>query len=225
LDFFWIFFEFFSFTHTTLIGWVLAKKLWTVFNKRLLTGKYNAIVNILIYSIDFLLFVLKRPFRDNTVNFSQAISTFSNMLAIVIAALPHMISEDEVPRFLTGTLVMWVTSASTGVLVIAAALDPVWAFLSHGVKLTVLSRKGAPAVAAGRGMLVALWVRFQIIFMTRQKAASNTRIKQAKDKQKIRQTEKEEGEVKVEGKPEIDFVEHAEIVQQKAHFNHRWYVE
>ena len=120
----------------SIIGWILLKKIWTVLNKHLLEGQYNAVTNIVIYVIDFLLFAWKRPFRDNTVNFSQGLAAFSNMAAITIAALPHIVDKNKLWPFISDSaIVMWVTTAGTGVMAAMAALDPIFAFLGVGVQL------------------------------------------------------------------------------------------
>ena len=67
-----------------ILLWILIKKIWTSLNKHLLEGQYNAVTNIFIYVLDFVLFVWKRPFRDNTVNLAQGLSAFSNMAAITV---------------------------------------------------------------------------------------------------------------------------------------------
>ena len=46
-----------------VIGWIFSKKLFVALNKRLLEGSHNAVVNLVIYGIDLLLFAWKRPFR------------------------------------------------------------------------------------------------------------------------------------------------------------------
>ena len=126
----------------TIIGWIIFKKVWTALNKHLLEGQYNAITNIVIYVIDFVLFVWKRPFRDNTVNFSQGLAALSNMAAITFAALPHILDRNNLPSFfLDGAVVMWVTTAGTGVMAAIAALDPIFAFFGVTVQLGELVAK------------------------------------------------------------------------------------
>ena len=51
-----------------IIGWILGKKIFTSINKHLLNGEYNAYTNVVIYVLDFLIFLGFRPFRDTMVS-------------------------------------------------------------------------------------------------------------------------------------------------------------
>jgi hypothetical protein len=57
-----------------IFTWVLVKKLFAALNKQLLGGAQNAIVNIVVYSCDFLIFAWALPFSDNMVNMSQVLA-------------------------------------------------------------------------------------------------------------------------------------------------------
>jgi hypothetical protein len=46
---------------------MLGKKIFAALVKNLLNGQFNAVANIVIYSIEFVIFWLYRPFRDNMV--------------------------------------------------------------------------------------------------------------------------------------------------------------
>lgn len=54
-----------------IVAWVLSKKILVSLNKHLLDGALNGAAFIFIFSADLLLFMWKRPFRDNLVNLSQ----------------------------------------------------------------------------------------------------------------------------------------------------------
>lgn len=158
----------------TIIGWILLKKIWTNLNKHLLQNQYNAVTNVAIYSIDCLLFVGYRPFRDNFVNFSQGLAAFSNLVAILLAALPHILPNGTLPGFFSGEVVMWVTTAGTGVLTVVAALDPTWAAMGFAVQLGTqatsvcgICKVGGAGGATFATTLTALWVRVQKIFLAR----------------------------------------------------------
>ena len=89
--------------------WVLTKKLFTALTKQMLDGKQNAVANIVIYSIDLLIFVVFRPFRDNVVNYSQILAASSNILGVIIAALPIILPDDMIPSWISGPIVMMIT--------------------------------------------------------------------------------------------------------------------
>jgi len=89
--------------------WVLTKKLFAALTKQLLDGKQNAVANVIIYSVDLLIFVLFRPFRDNVVNLSQILAASSNILGVVIAALPIMLPEHMIPSWVSGPIVVFIT--------------------------------------------------------------------------------------------------------------------
>ena len=57
-----------------IIGWVLGKKVLSGLNKSLLESAHNAIINIVIYSFDFIIFVWKWPFRFDLAWFILEIS-------------------------------------------------------------------------------------------------------------------------------------------------------
>ena len=92
-----------------IAAWVLTKKLFTALTKQVLDGKQNAVANIVIYSLELLLFVLFRPFRDNVVNFSQILAASSNIMGVVIAALPIILPADVIPAWVSGPIVIFIT--------------------------------------------------------------------------------------------------------------------
>ena len=52
---------------TLILGFMLGKKIFTALVKNLLNGQFNAVANIVVYSLEFVIFWLYRPFRDNMV--------------------------------------------------------------------------------------------------------------------------------------------------------------
>lgn len=142
-------------------------------NKRLLDGSYNAVINIIIYSIDLMIFLAQRPFRDNMVNMSQVLAASANLTAIFLAALPMLLPADLVPNWLSGPIVMIVTTIGTAILTLAAALDPLFAALG-----AVTAFGGQVFKCCGFGGMCgrflgttnnALIIRFQKIFLARGK--------------------------------------------------------
>ena len=131
-----------------IFSWVLLKKMLAAINKNLLQGSHNAVINIVLYTLDLALFVFKHPFRDNMVNFSQMLAAASNLMAIIVAALPMILPENLVPEWIHGPVVMWITVAGTTVLTLAAALDPLWSALGFvaviGSQVTSCCRIGGP---------------------------------------------------------------------------------
>ena len=92
-----------------IAAWVLSKKLFASLTKQMLDGKQNAVANIVLYSIDLLIFIIFRPFRDNVVNFSQILAASSNILGVIIAALPFMLPDDMIPSWISGPIVVMIT--------------------------------------------------------------------------------------------------------------------
>lgn len=158
-----------------IIGWILLKKIWTNLTKHLLETHFNAAANVAIYSIDFLLFFRYRPFRDNLVNFSQGLAALSNFLAILLAALPHLIPKEMMPGWVSGELTMWVTTAGTAVLTVFALLDPTFAVMGQAVQLGSHVGKVCGMCKIGGGSagdlmattLTSLRVRFEKILLAR----------------------------------------------------------
>jgi hypothetical protein len=63
------------------------------------------------------------------VNFAQSLAACSNLFAILIAALPKLLSDDLVPGWFGGSAVMLVTTIGTAVMAVFAFLDPLFKFL------------------------------------------------------------------------------------------------
>lgn len=155
--------------------------------------------------------------RDNLVNFSQVLAATSNLCAVVLAALPVLVA--EVPDWLTGPLVILVTTVGTAILTLAAALDPIMSFFGAvtavgGQLATCLGLGGVAGrtLATGRNIIQN---KLQVIFLGRAKAAAARQLAKEKAKQAAAaQTEKEEeaesGELghRLQG-----------IVSKRGHFN------
>lgn len=60
------------------------------------------------------------------VNLSQSLAALSNLFAIILAALPTILSKDKVPSFVGGPAVMLATTAGTAVMAVFAFLDPLF---------------------------------------------------------------------------------------------------
>ena len=159
-----------------LITWLLLKKVFNALNKNWLDGKYNAVAHVVIYSVDVALFCWFRPFRDHTVNMSQSLGAISNLLGILVAALPILIP-DLVPDWFDGFLVMIISSAGTAVMAIQALMDPIFKLTGT---LFIFTGKAAGILES---VGTALWVRFQIIFMGRTKRAASRRLAAEKARQ------------------------------------------
>jgi len=170
-----------------IILWVHAKKVAVALNKRLLGGSSNALLNVVLYVLDFLLFAWQVPFRDNLVNFSQSLAAAANLAAIIVAALPLLLPEHLIPGWLYGPVVMWITVAGTSILTVAAALDPVLSFF--GLAIAFGRRLSVSCLATGElgkacGLLqTILWVRFQTICLNRSKKAALAKVERAKDEE------------------------------------------
>lgn len=130
--------------------------------------------------------------RDNLVNFSQVLAATSNLCAVVLAALPMLLP--EAPKWLTGPLVMIVTTVGTAILTLAAALDPVMSFFGAvtavGGQLATCMGLGGVAgrtLATGRNIIQN---KLQVIFLGRAKAEAARQL--AKDKAKKAAAEKGE---------------------------------
>ena len=164
-----------------LISWLLAKKVFNAINKNWLDGKYNAMAHVFIYSMDVVLFVIVRPFRDQTVNFSQILGSISNLLGILVAALP-ILTPDFVPAWFDGTLVMMISSAGTAVMALQALMDPFFKLTGTAFAMTGQARQALSGcrscnvggICASVG--TALWVRIQKIMLGRTKAAANRKL-------------------------------------------------
>ena len=162
-----------------IMAWVLLKKIFTALTKHLLDGSHNAITNIVIYTIDLILFAWKRPFRDNLVNLSQSLVVASNLMAVVIAAFPVLLPDNLVPAWVRGPVVMWFTTASASVLALAAVLDPVFKVL--GVMSFVGSKLAQINIGPFVGVLyAAVMARLQVIFLGRSKAWAKTKVEKAR---------------------------------------------
>ena len=119
-----------------ICGWQLLKKLLSGFNKNVLEGKINAVVNAVIYFLDMVVFIGFTPFRDNIVNLSSILTSISNFCAIMIAVLLLTAPDGYLPEWLTGDLVMWLTVAGTGVSTVSALLDPLFQLAGVTVQVT-----------------------------------------------------------------------------------------
>lgn len=173
----------------------------------------------------------KRPFRDNTINFSQGLASVSSFLSILIAALPFILPIDKMPDFFSCTLVMWITTAGTAVLVVAAVLDSICLFLGQGVQLVGLVTRlcfgckiGGPCGAVVATIISALWVRFQLIFLTRSKAAADARVANAKvrahQEKEPKDAEKQENDGEMARKKEC--AEYTGLVKRMGALTHHW---
>jgi hypothetical protein len=147
-------------------SWMLAKKIFNAMNKNWLDGRYNATANIVICCVEFVMFSCFRPFRDNTVNISKVVGAASNLMGVLVAALPFLLP--EVPDWLDGALVMLVTRAGTLVMAAQACMDPIMSFIGTAFEV---SGKAASACLNGdlakmcniggvvSSVGTALWVR------------------------------------------------------------------
>jgi len=172
-----------------LISWLLAKKIFNALNKNWLDGKYNAVAHVVIYSVDVVLFVIVRPFRDQTVNLSQILGSISNLLGILAAALP-ILMPDFVPDWLNGSLVMMISSAGTAVMAMQALMDPLFKLcgtlfaVSGQAKdklfTTFMQLRSCNVAGICSSVGTALWVRFQTIFLVRAKTAAASKLNSIK---------------------------------------------
>ena len=193
-----------------IMAWVLLKKIFTALTKHLLDGSHNAITNIVIYTIDLILFAWKRPFRDNMVNFSQGLAAASNFMAVLIAAFPVLLPEHLVPAWFRGPVVMWLSTASASVLALAAILDPVvkalggmyWVGSSVGSMLTQIRIGSFVAVLYG-----VVWARLQVMFLGRSKAWAKTKT------QKARKTAQQTGHASAGGHRDVEYDEWLQLVE------------
>ena len=188
-----------------IFSWVLFKKLLAALNKHLLEGGHNAVVNIVLYTLDLCLFVWKWPFRDNMVNFSQMLAAVSNLMAIIVAALPMLLPENMIPEFIRGPVVMWITIAGTTVLTIAAAFDPLWSALGFvaviGGRVTSCCNIGGAGGTLIANLRATLWVRFQMICLGRLKTKAADQVKEVHHQARAASTAVKRGKRARDGTP------------------------
>jgi len=180
-----------------IFSWVLFKKLFAALNKHLLHDAHNAIINIVLYSLDLLVFVFMWPFRDNVVSVSQMLAAAANLMAIVIAALPMLMPENWIPEVIRGPLVMWITIAGTTVLTVAAALDPVWTLLGLAVVLgkqvTSCFNLEGPAGTLLANLQATLSVRFEMICLGRVKTKASQKVNAARQQRRTEEVQAKGG--------------------------------
>jgi len=153
---------------TFVSTWILCKKAFNAINKNWLNGKYNAIVHIVIYSVDLLMFAFFRPFRDNVVNVTQVFASMCNLMSVILAALPFLLPDVELPAWINGSLTIFITAAGTMIMAIEAVLRPM--FQVTGLVQVGISKFNINGILVSIG--TALWVRFQVICMGRTRAAA-----------------------------------------------------
>jgi len=125
-------------------------------------ARANALILVMVYMIELVLLVWKRPFRDGWVNISGVLTTFSNFFAIGMAALPIVLPDFEAPDWLSDTA-MQLAIVSTAILAAGTLLGPV----------TDVCSKAVPSVSllmtSLSGLASVLWVRLQLICFDRGK--------------------------------------------------------
>ena len=168
-----------------ILSWVLFKKLWNAFNKNWLDGRANAISNIIVYVVELLLIICNRPFRDNHVNLSTAITSFTNLAGIIIAAAPFMLPSNWLPDVFGPALIITVATVGTLIAALQSILDPIGLALKHanqGASSLIVACGHCSCDIGGVCKTVgqALWTRWQLIFLNRQKAAAARSIAEAK---------------------------------------------
>ena len=166
-----------------IAAWVLMKKIFASLTKQMFDGAQNAIANVVIYSLDLLLFVWFRPFRDNLVNFAQTLAASSNLMGIIVSALPMLLPENLIPGWIRGPVVMWVTVAGTSILTVAAVFDPIFSVLgivaTVGGKVTSVCNLGGASGIFLANLRATLWVRIQMICIGRTKQKASIAVKKA----------------------------------------------
>ena len=73
--------------------------------------------------IELVLHVFFRPFRDNTVGLSQALSAVTNLAGVLTAALPFLA---EAPEWMNPGFLMFISVAGTSVQLVQAMMDPIF---------------------------------------------------------------------------------------------------
>lgn len=162
-----------------IITWILLKKIFQSINKNVLNGKYNAIVHIVISTVDLLTFAVYRPFRDNMVNVSQSLAACTNLISVLIAALPFLAPEEWVPEWMTTALQITVVTIGTMILAFQAILDPISKIAGPVFQVTgrMVTTCGSCNLGGALATLgTALWVRFQLICLNRTAAAAKTEL-------------------------------------------------
>ena len=157
--------------------WTLAKKIFNALNKHMFVGANNAVVSIAIYGIDLVLHVFFRPFRDNTVGLSQALSAVTNLAGVLTAALPFLA---EAPEWMNPGFLMFISVAGTSVQLLQAMMDPIFKGTTFILSLAGAGSPVASTTGFGktaRAFWDALKTRFGKIFMARSKAAAAAHVK------------------------------------------------
>jgi len=125
---FWSFFVsslFASFWGVT--SWLLLKKICLALTKNMLHGMANAIVNIVIYSVDLCIFLFKRPLALTVFNLAQSLCATANLATIITVSVPTMSSEHKAKMDTLGPVVMWMSICSSAILILLLTLGPIWA--------------------------------------------------------------------------------------------------
>ena len=135
------------------------------------------------------------PFRDNVVNFAQALTSLSNFVAILIASLTISVPKDALPTWATEGIIMWLVVAGTGLQTVVALLGPVFAFFGVAFQVsgyvTSCCLLGDKASVVTKSLAAAMWVRFQMICMNRTKAKLK---RDREESDKAKKLEKELGD-------------------------------
>jgi hypothetical protein len=111
-------------------------------------ARANALILMMVYTIELVILVWKRPFRDGWVNISGIFTAVSNFLAIWVAAAPIVLPDFEGPD--------WLSEVSMPLAIVSTAI------LAGGTLL-------GPITDFGTGLATVLWVRLQLICFDRGK--------------------------------------------------------
>ena len=178
---------------TLILTWTLLKKIFNAVNKNFFDGKANAVGHIIIYTVEVLLIIVIRPFRDNMVNWSNLVSGLTNLFSILVVAAPILLPEAWIPSWFGPTLMIMVSTVGTMTMALQAVLDPISLAAKTGVNLAsqcsaVIGDRSFDIGGVCKSVGSALWTRFQIIFLNRNKAAATRNIAEAKaraDREKL----------------------------------------
>jgi len=125
-------------------------------------ARANALLLIMVYMIEFVILVWKRPFRDGWLNISGVLTSFSNFLSIGVAALPLVFPDFEFPGWLSDVS-MQLAIVSTAILAGGTLLGPFTNICSK------FSPSASLLMTSLSGLADVLWVRLQLICFDRGK--------------------------------------------------------
>jgi hypothetical protein len=157
----------FSTTAWKFFAWLLLRKLLLAVVMGLTVGAFNSSCVVILQTLDVTVHLFMNPFSDNTVQWSETFSSVSNLINMILAAMPTLYG--GVPDALGDLVLIYMALLSTVVAVVQATLEPIFSAFGAmtgavvtcmaclpGPPLTGVNVESFTAGAAGGSLLAAV---------------------------------------------------------------------